>query len=91
LIATGVITLPLFFSGLVFSSELKSASSIASAMGSNLIGAMVGGCLEYNSMYFGYRSLYFLALAIYGLGLIVSLKRTSVRIPILSSQRNQGN
>jgi hypothetical protein len=78
LIATAIITLPLFFSGLVFSSELKSAPSIASAMGSNLIGAMVGGCLEYNSMYFGYRSLYLLALVIYALSLIVSLKRSQM-------------
>ena len=74
--STGVITLPLFFSGLVFSSELKIAPSIASAMGSNLIGAMVGGCLEYNSMYFGYRSLYLLALGIYGASMMASLKRS---------------
>ena len=36
LLATGVVTLPLFFSGLVFSGELNSAKSIAAALGSNL-------------------------------------------------------
>jgi hypothetical protein len=76
LLATGIITLPLFFSGLVFSSEMNSARSVAAAFGSNLIGAMLGGCLEYNSMYFGYRSLYVLALAIYALSAIVSALRS---------------
>jgi len=73
LLATAIITLPLFFSGLVFSSEMDSARSVAAALGSNLIGAMLGGCLEYNSMYFGYRSLYVLILGIYALSMIVSL------------------
>jgi hypothetical protein len=77
--ATAVITLPLLFSGLVFSTELKSARSIAAAMGSNLIGAMLGGCLEYNSMYFGFRSLYVIALAVYALSMAVSLSRHSAR------------
>jgi spermidine synthase len=61
---TTLVTLPLFFAGLVFSTELKRSTSIGTALGSNLLGAMLGGCLEYNSMYFGYRSLYYLALAI---------------------------
>jgi hypothetical protein len=70
---TTLVTLPLFFAGLVFSSELKRVTSIGAAMGSNLLGAMLGGCLEYNSMYFGYRSLYYLALAIYALAMISSV------------------
>ena len=56
---TTLVTLPLFFAGLVFSTELKRTTSIGTALGSNLLGAMLGGCLEYNSMYFGYRSLYY--------------------------------
>ena len=65
------------FSGLIFSAEMRSAQSVAAALGSNLIGAMLGGCLEYNSMYFGYRSLYILAMAIYGLSMIASLTKRS--------------
>jgi SAM-dependent methyltransferase len=79
LLATAILTLPLFFSGLVFSSEMAGARSVAAALGSNLIGAMLGGCLEYNSMYFGYRSLYLLILAIYALSLAASLGSRSVR------------
>jgi hypothetical protein len=73
ILATAIITLPLFFSGLIFSTELDRAKSIAAALGSNLIGAMLGGCLEYNSMYFGFRSLYILAIVIYAISMIVSL------------------
>ena len=73
LVMTAVLTLPLFFAGLAFSSELKNASSVGAALSSNLLGAMLGGCLEYNSMYFGYRSLYVLALALYALAFLSSL------------------
>ena len=73
ILSTAILTLPLFFSGLIFSAEMKGAPTISAALASNLIGAMVGGCLEYNSMYFGYRSLYVLAIAVYALCMIVHL------------------
>jgi SAM-dependent methyltransferase len=73
ILPTVILTLPLFFSGLVFSAEMDAAASVSAALGSNLIGAMAGGCLEYNSMYFGYRSLYILAIVVYGLSLIAHL------------------
>lgn len=65
IIMTTLLMLPLFFSGFAFSSELKKSSSVASALSSNLLGAMLGGFLEYNSMYFGFRSLYILAILVY--------------------------
>ena len=72
-----ILTLPMLFSGAIFSTEMRSAQSVSAALGSNLIGGMVGGCLEYNSMYFGYRSLYVLAIAIYASSMIISLRRQS--------------
>lgn len=72
---TAILTLPLFFAGLAFSSELKKAPSVGVALSSNLLGAMLGGCLEYNSMYFGYRSLYILALVLYALAFLSSIMR----------------
>ncbi len=59
------LTLPLFFSGLAFSSELEKSGNVGGALYSNLLGAMFGGFLEYNSMYFGFRSLYLIAFAMY--------------------------
>jgi len=60
-----ILTSPLFFSGTVFSTLLKSRGEISGVMSANLFGAMCGGLLEYNSMYFGFRFLYLLAAALY--------------------------
>jgi predicted membrane-bound spermidine synthase len=69
-----MLTLPLFFSGFAFSTELRKSSSVAVALSSNLLGAMLGGFLEYNSMYFGFRSLYFFALVMYGFAFLGSMR-----------------
>jgi spermidine synthase len=60
-----LLTSPLFFSGIVFSTLLKSRGEISGVMSANLFGAMCGGLLEYNSMYFGFRFLYLLAAGLY--------------------------
>ena len=70
-----VLTCPLFFSGIVFSTLLANSGNVSAAMASNLLGAMLGGLLEYNSMYFGFRFLYLLGLALYGVALLLTLAR----------------
>ena len=60
-----ILTLPILFSGIAFSKELLKLQSISQALSSNILGAMLGGFLEYNSMYFGFSNLYVLAGAIY--------------------------
>ena len=72
-VAVLLLTCPLFFSGLVFSTLLSKATEASAALGMNLLGAMAGGVLEYNSMYFGFQSLYWLAAALYGGGLLLFL------------------
>ena len=67
-----ILTCPIFFSGIVFSTLLASREGISAVMAVNLLGAMVGGLLEYNSMYFGFRFLYLLAMGFYVLALIAS-------------------
>jgi phosphoglycerol transferase MdoB-like AlkP superfamily enzyme len=64
-----LLTGPLLFSGIVFSTLLKSVDDLPSALAYNLLGAMLGGLLEYNSMEFGFAFLYLLAFALYGLAL----------------------
>lgn len=76
IVSTLVVTLPLFFSGFVFSSELKNCDSLPRAMYSNLLGAMLGGFVEYNAMYFGYRWLYYLAIAVYVAAFVCSTKKS---------------
>jgi spermidine synthase len=60
-----VLTIPLLFSGVVFSTLLSSEGQVSGMMAMNLLGAICGGLLEYNSMYFGFRSLYLVAMGCY--------------------------
>lgn len=73
-----VLTCPLFFSGIVFSALLSSQSRISSVMSMNLMGAMCGGILEYNSMYFGFQFLYLLGIGLYAAALLSGLAFQSV-------------
>ena len=67
---TVLLTCPMFFSGMVFSTLLRSHGEISGIISANLFGAMVGGLLEYNSMYFGFRSLYLMAAGVYLLAFV---------------------
>ena len=67
-----LLTLPILFSGIAFSKEILKINSASQALSANILGAMFGGFLEYNSMYFGFGSLYILAGAIYFLAMLSS-------------------
>ena len=67
-----LLTLPVFFSGLAFSKEILIHKNFQNVLSSNIFGALFGGLLEYNSMYFGYSFLYLLAAIIYILAFIFS-------------------
>ena len=70
-----ILTLPILFSGIAFSKELLKLQSISQALSSNILGAMLGGFLEYNSMYIGFSNLYVLAGVIYFSAYIFSKSR----------------
>ncbi len=63
--AVALLTCPVFFSGVVFSTLLRDTQNIAGAMSANLLGAMCGGMLENNALRFGYSSMYLIAAMIY--------------------------
>jgi len=65
-----LLSLPLLFSGIVFSTLLAAQRHIASIMAMNLLGAIVGGLLEYNSMYLGFQALYLMAMGCYVLAFV---------------------
>lgn len=74
-----LLTLPLFFSGIVFSSLIgRSDVNISTALAYNLMGALFGGLMEYNSMYFGFAFLYLLAIGFYFLAWMLSWKPSAV-------------
>jgi spermidine synthase len=69
-----VLTLPLLFSGIVFSTLLSRKGQVSGMMAMNLLGAICGGLLEYNSMYFGFRFLYLIAIGCYLLAFVSELR-----------------
>lgn len=77
LVMTLAMTLPLFFSGMAFSQEVERLPSVSVALSSNLLGAMLGGFLEYNALYFGYKSLFWFAFVLYLLAFVFALKKPS--------------
>jgi hypothetical protein len=72
--------LPVAFAGLIFSGLLKASPQPASALGSNLLGAVVGGSLEYTSMVIGLRSLTLLALVLYLLSFLFVARSRAAEI-----------
>ena len=62
-----LLSLPLLFSGIVFSTLIATRERISGIMAMNLLGAIAGGLVEYNSMYLGFQALYLIAIGCYAL------------------------
>ena len=60
-----MVALPIFFAAMIFAALLKSRPQPARALAYNLLGAVIGGVLEYSSMLFGVKALYLMALVAY--------------------------
>ncbi len=73
--ATALAFAPIFIANVVFAQRFREAEDSAVAFGANLLGAMVGGVLEYTSLILGYRWLLVLIAALYGLAFGVSALR----------------
>jgi hypothetical protein len=67
--------LPVGCAGLIVSTLLARSTNLAAALASNLLGSVLGGCLEYLSMYTGLRALVLLALVLYLGALLLELRR----------------
>ncbi len=75
--AAGLLCLPLLFAGIIFAASLRRCESLPSAFSSNLLGAILGGLCEYSSMVLGFRNLYLVAAALYGLAWLCVAVRKS--------------
>jgi hypothetical protein len=65
---------PIFTANLVFTQRFKATSSSTVAFGANLLGAMVGGLLEYTALITGFRGLLVLVALAYGLAFLTGRK-----------------
>ncbi len=72
-VSAALIASPLFASGLIFASSLKRTGSAEKAVASNLLGALLGGLVEYTAMMTGLGYLVVLAAAFYGLAMLADM------------------
>jgi hypothetical protein len=63
--ATTITFAPILFGNLIFADRFRSVGSSTTAFGINLLGAILGGVLEYSSVVLGYRGLIFVVAAAY--------------------------
>jgi hypothetical protein len=82
LAAVAIAFAPIFLANLVFAQRFRDVGSSTVAFGANLLGAIVGGMLEYLSLETGYRFLLVVVAALYGLAFLLRprAKRQSARI-----------
>ncbi|HMC56312.1 MAG TPA: hypothetical protein VKH19_14115 [Gemmatimonadaceae bacterium] len=73
-----MVALPIFFASMIFSTLLGSRAEPARALAYNLLGAIVGGVLEYSSMIVGIKGLYIVAALLYLGALMLSARRANV-------------
>ncbi|MFJ2033791.1 spermidine synthase [Streptosporangium sp. NPDC087985] len=75
-VAVVVAFLPIFAANVVFAKRFADSGDGTTAFGANLLGAMVGGCLEYLALVIGYQALLIVAGLLY-LGAFLLLPRSA--------------
>jgi hypothetical protein len=76
--ATALAFAPIFVANLVFAQRFKDVASSGTAFGVNLLGAMLGGVLEYGALAVGYRTLLFVVAGLYGLAFLFGRRHLQV-------------
>ena len=66
---------PVFCANVIFAARFRSVASSTVALGANLIGAMVGGVLEYVSLITGYRALLLVIAGLYACAFVADRRR----------------
>lgn len=72
---------PVGFAGLIVPMLLKRSAQPVAALGSNLLGAVLGGCLEYYSMLGGLKSTALMALVLYLAAFLLLRRRAAREVP----------
>ena len=79
LVAITLAFAPVFFANLAFAKRFSGTMNSTKAFATNVLGAMVGGCLEYLALMTGYRNLLVVAGVLY---LAAFLLRPRVSVPV---------
>ncbi len=67
---------PIFMANLVFAQRFRDAASATTAFAANLLGAIIGGMIEYVSLITGYRFLLIVVGGLYALAFLVTPRRS---------------
>jgi len=70
---------PVFIANLIFAQRFREAGDSPQAFAANLLGAVVGGLLEYSSLLIGYRNLLVVVGIFYALALLSGRLRSALR------------
>jgi SAM-dependent methyltransferase len=76
--AVSLAFVPIFLANLIFAERFRHTADPTAAFGANLLGAIVGGTLEYLSLVTGYRALLLLVGILYGLAYVTTPRETKV-------------
>ena len=72
---------PIFLANMVFAQRFRDIGDSGTAFGANLLGAMIGGILEYSSLIIGYRWLLVLVALLYGLAFVTGWRHLRIAGP----------
>jgi hypothetical protein len=81
LIAVIIAFAPIFLANMVFAQRFRDTGDTGTAFGANLLGAMVGGILEYASLIVGYRWLLVFVALLYGLAFLTGWRHLRIAGP----------
>lgn len=73
--AAALAFMPVFLANLVFAERFREVGSSTAAFAANLLGAMVGGILEYSSLIVGYHALLLIIALLYGCAFLFARKQ----------------
>ncbi len=83
---TVIFLLPMVFASIIFALLFKNARSPSIALAFNIIGGLVGVCLEYLSMWLGLRALGWLAIVIYASVIAIEQLRKPASVPAIGQE-----
>jgi hypothetical protein len=72
---------PIFLANMVFAQRFRGTADTGTAFGANLLGAMLGGVLEYASLIVGYRWLLVFVAVLYGLAFLTGWRHVRAAGP----------
>ena len=79
-VASALAFAPVYLANVAFAKRFRDTDDSRSAFAVNILGAMVGGCMEYFALLIGYRSLLIVAALLYAAAFALTPRRVLVKV-----------